>query len=154
MRETENLLTSCFTERLANICNVLLPLLAKLTKGSNWHAACSHLLTRSLLDSMSRSHPTCDRHGNLQMVPCWVKCPMGIKSGHVCPVPGCGRYYVDETYLNAEDVELVVGPKPVASTNSTRKKAISEEAGSARPPNRRPGAGAAILRAIREKQLQ
>ena len=88
------------------------------------------------------------------MVSCWVKYPRGIKSGHVCPVPGCGRYFVDETYLNAEDIELVLGPKPVASTNSARKKAISKEAGSARPPNRQTAARAAILRAIREKQPQ
>jgi hypothetical protein len=55
---------------------------------------------------MSRSHPNCDRHTNLQMVACWVKRPQGVTSAHICPVPGCGRYYVDETYLAARDVEI------------------------------------------------
>ncbi len=103
---------------------------------------------------MSRSYPTCDRHSNLQMVPCWMKYPKCIKSGYVCPVPGCGRCFVDESYLNAEDVELVIGPKPVASTSDTLNKAISKEAASVRPLNRQAAARAAILRAIREKQAQ
>ena len=103
---------------------------------------------------MIRTHPHCDRHPNLLMVPCWVKRAKGVVHGHVCPVPGCGRYHVDETYLAAEQVELALGPKAVASTKSTLKNDTSQEAVSNRPLNRQAAARAAILRAIGQKQPQ
>jgi hypothetical protein len=88
------------------------------------------------------------------MVPCCVERSQGITGGHVCPVPGCGRYQVDGTYLNADTMGLVFGPKPVGSTNSTLQKAPSVEATPARPLNRQTAARAAILRAIQERQPQ
>jgi hypothetical protein len=103
---------------------------------------------------MSRSHPNCDRHTNLQMVACWVKRPHGVTSAHICPVPGCGRYYVDGTYLAARDVEIALGPKPVASAKSTLPKGTSNEVFTERPLNRQAAARAAILRAIQQKQPQ
>lgn len=103
---------------------------------------------------MSRSRPNCDRHPNLQMVPCWVKRPKGVTSGHICPVPGCGRYHVDEMYLAAGEVEMALGPKPVASAKGALTKAPPNEVISDRPLNRQAAARAAILRAIQQKQPQ
>jgi len=103
---------------------------------------------------MSRSHPNCDRHTNLQMVACWVKRPHGVTSAHICPVPGCGRYYVDGAHLAARDVEIALGPKPVASAKSTLPKGTSNEVFTERPLNRQAAARAAILRAIQQKQPQ
>jgi hypothetical protein len=101
-------------------------------------------------------HPTCDRHPNLQMVSCWLKRPKGVVAGYVCPVPGCDRYHVDDHYLNAADVELVL------STNTrgkdTLKKSLQKHASKRpasnqdRPLNRHAAARAAILKAIEQKQ--
>jgi len=100
---------------------------------------------------MNRSAPHCDRHTNLQMVPCWLQREDRVVSGHVCPVPGCGRYHADGAYLEAKEVELVLGPKA-----SVLKKAIKQSnpkpADSPRPLNRQEAARAAILRAIEQKQ--
>jgi len=127
---------------------------ARVRKRSNWHGACSHLLVKVFSFAMSRFHPNCDRHTNLQMVCCWVKRPQGITSAHICPVPGCGRYNVDGIYLAARDVEIALGPKAVASAKSTLTKGTSNEVLSERPLNRQAAARAAILRAIQQKQPQ
>lgn len=103
---------------------------------------------------MSQSHPICDRHTNLQMVPCGVERSQGILGGHVCPVPGCGRYHVDGAYLNADAIGLPVGSKPAASTDPILKKGPGTQSDQGRPLNRQTAARAAILRAIQEKQLQ
>jgi len=103
--------------------------------------------------SMNRSHPNCDRHTNLQMVPCWLKHENRVVAGHVCPVPGCGRYHAEEAYLAAKEVELVLGPKA-----SELKKAIKninpQPTESPKPLNRQEAARAAILKAIEQKQRQ
>jgi hypothetical protein len=87
-------------------------------------------------------------------VSCWVNRPHGVTSAHICPVPGCGRYCVDGTYLAAGDVEIALGPKAVASAKSTLTKGTSNEVLSERPLNRQAAARAAILRAIQQKQPQ
>ncbi len=90
---------------------------------------------------MNRSHLTCDRHTNLQMVPCWVKRARSIAAAHVCPVPGCSRYHVDGVFLEASEVELVLGPKIAPKPAEPQK-----------PLNRQAAARAAILKAIEQKQ--
>ena len=105
---------------------------------------------------MPQPRPTCDRHTNLLMVGCWFKHGHAIVAGHACPVPGCGRYYTGEGYLNAADIELVVAPqgrKGVAS--ETSQKGLSPKPAAIvkeRPLNRHAAARAAILRAIESKQ--
>jgi hypothetical protein len=90
---------------------------------------------------MNRSHPTCDRHPNLQMVPCWVQRAGSITAAHVCPVPVCSRYHVDGVFLEASEVELVLGPKMAPKPDKNQK-----------PLNRQAAARAAILKAIEHKQ--
>jgi len=77
---------------------------------------------------MVRSRPVCDRHTNLQMIPCTFQTPTGKASGYVCAVPGCGRHHVDAGYFDG----------PVKSAQEQSK------------PNRQAAALAAILRAIGE----
>jgi hypothetical protein len=106
---------------------------------------------------MTHSDPTCDRHPNLQMVSCWLKRSHGVVAGHVCPVPGCGRYHVDERYLNAADIELVLSTNTRskrALQTSTTKKDLSKKhsLNQDRPLNRHAAARAAILKAIEQKQ--
>lgn len=105
---------------------------------------------------MTRSHPTCDRHPNLQMVSCWLKQPKGVVAGHVCPVPGCDRYHVDDHYLAIADVELVLSTNSRGENtlrNNTQKGASPGPASTQdRPLNRHAAARAAILKAIEQKQ--
>ena len=108
---------------------------------------------------MKHPHPTCDRHTNLQMVPCWLRLGRAVVSGHSCPVPGCARYHTQEGYRNAADVEVVLGPKDgarkkAAASEPLSKKALLESAvsGEKRPLNRHAAARAAILRAIESKR--
>jgi hypothetical protein len=72
--------------------------------------------------------PHCDRHKNLQMVPCSLTRQAGSESGHVCPVPGCGRHHDREGYFDR----------------------FETRAAQPKPPNRREAARAAILKAIHE----
>ena len=102
---------------------------------------------------MNRSHPNCDRHTNLQMVPCWLQRENRVVTGHVCPVPGCGRYHAEGAYLGAKDVELVLGPK-ASVLRKAIKTANPEAPESAKPLNRQEAARAAILKAIEQKQRQ
>ena len=88
------------------------------------------------------------------MVPCRVERTKGITGGHVCPVPRCGRYHVDGTYLNADAIGGEAGTQPVAAANATLKKGPGTESYEERPLNRQAAARAAILRAIGERQLQ
>jgi hypothetical protein len=46
------------------------------------------------------THPVCDKHKSLQMIPCVVERPTGWVSGHVCPVPGCGRHRDEDGYFD------------------------------------------------------
>lgn len=109
----------------------------------------------SLNGTMTRSLPICDRHPNLQMVPCWLKRHRGITGGHVCPVPGCGRYHVDDVYVEADAVEVVLGPTAVVpSTGLLKKPPQKNLASDKRPLNRHAAARAAILKAIEQKQHQ
>jgi hypothetical protein len=100
---------------------------------------------------MTRLHPTCDRHTNLQMVPCWVQRAKAVADAHVCPVPGCGRYHVVDVYLEATEVELVLGPQTASPPKSMSKKSGSIKAGPDKPMNRHTAARAAILKAIEQK---
>jgi hypothetical protein len=103
---------------------------------------------------MTGSQPTCDRHTNLQMVPCWLQRATGVAAGYVCPVPGCGRYHVDDVYLEASEVEIVLGPNTAAPTRSMVKRSGSKETARDKPLNRHTAARAAILKAIEQKQRQ
>jgi hypothetical protein len=76
---------------------------------------------------MAKSRPMCDRHGNLQMIPCSLQTPAGKTYGYVCAVPGCGRYHGPQGYFSA----------PIEGEESAIKL------------NRRAAAREAILRAIR-----
>jgi hypothetical protein len=97
--------------------------------------------------SMKLTHPNCDRHPNLQMVSCRLKRNQTVVSGHICPVPGCGRCHVDQGYLRPGDVELLAGPDLMVP-----KKGPTKSISSNRPLNRHAAARAAILRAIEENQ--
>ena len=114
----------------------------------------------SLLKSeMTRSHPHCDRHPNLQMVPCLLRRASGLIAGHACPVPGCGRLLGGDGFLGDTDLELVLAPG-VGSGNTNAPKESSGKKRSSnnnasnqnRPLNRHAAARAAILKAIEQKQ--
>jgi hypothetical protein len=78
----------------------------------------------------ARTCPACDRHRNLQMIACSFESPTGTVSGHICPVPSCGRRHDGQRYFDEE-------------------KIASVSQGSA-PANRRAAARSAILSAIRD----
>ncbi|HMK23138.1 MAG TPA: hypothetical protein VK466_12455 [Terriglobales bacterium] len=108
---------------------------------------------------MTRPRPHCDRHPNLQMVPCWLRRGRAVIPGHACPVPGCGRYHAQEGYLNAADVELALGPqdsvrKKAPASETLNRKSSLKAAGTAEevPLNRHTAARAAILKAIESKR--
>jgi hypothetical protein len=63
----------------------------------------------------ARSRPACDRHGNLQMIPCSLEKPAGTVSGHICPVPSCGRRHDGRRYYDEEPMASV--PQRSASVN-------------------------------------
>jgi len=63
----------------------------------------------------ARSRPACDRHGNLQMIPCSLDRPTGTVSGHICPVPSCGRCHDGRRYFDEETITSV--PQSSASVN-------------------------------------
>jgi len=54
---------------------------------------------------MAHLRPACDRHTNLQMIPCSLKKTSEQSHGYahayayVCPVPGCGRQHDDTGYF-------------------------------------------------------
>ncbi len=81
---------------------------------------------------MKKVHPSCDRHRNLQMVPCALKTSSGPMEGHICPVPGCGRGHDGLGYLDASDAKM-----------SARANLQT---------NRREAARTAILKAIEERR--
>lgn len=62
------------------------------------------------------TNPSCDRHKNLQMVPFSHQYPGGTVSGHVCPVPHCGRHHTEDGYF-----DLVDG-KPVREEKTLRTR--------------------------------
>jgi len=64
------------------------------------------------------------------MLPCWLERPTGTISGHICPVPSCGRRHDGERYF--DEAKMV---------------AVSQRSG---PANRRAAARSAILSAIRD----
>jgi len=81
---------------------------------------------------MTKMRPVCDRHKNMQMVPCSRKTTTGKNESHICPVPGCGRRHNDQGYFDG------IEAKPSAQINSQT--------------NRREAARAAILKAIEERR--
>ena len=105
---------------------------------------------------MKPARPTCDRHTNLQMVPCWVKRRGALVAAYACPVPGCSRFRTHEGYLNSADLEVVLDPsagarkKAMASERRTKNSEISSN--QEQPLNRQAAARAAILKAIESKR--
>ena len=80
---------------------------------------------------MEGLHPVCDRHANLQMIPCSVNRTTRQAPGYVCPVPGCGRHYDDKGYFDVVETAALVGDSI--------------------PKNRRDTARAAIMKALEER---
>ena len=80
---------------------------------------------------MTRLHPACDRHANLQMIPCSLKTATGQATGYVCPVPGCGRHHDDD-----------LGYFDAVETRALLEGSI---------PDRRDAARAAIMKALEER---
>ena len=71
------------------------------------------------------TNPSCDRHKNVQMIPFTLEYPGGKISGHVCPVPRCGRHHVEEGYFDvAEDQPLGTQNTPVEKESSVRKEIV------------------------------
>lgn len=104
---------------------------------------------------MPRLSPHCDRHPNLQMVPCLLRRTMGMVAGHVCPVPGCGRHFVENSYL--EEVEVRTVKASIFHNDALRsagEKSLAERSPGKpnRPLNRNAAARAAILKAIEESR--
>ena len=56
---------------------------------------------------MARSRPACDKHPNLQMIPCSLKRTIGPSQGHVCPVPDCSRHHDDEGYFDVVNPRIL-----------------------------------------------
>jgi hypothetical protein len=83
---------------------------------------------------MTRLRPVCNRHTNLQMIPCSLKRTTGQAQGYVCPVPGCGRHHDDEGYFDVVET-----------------KALLEDS---TPKNRRDAARAAIMKALEDRRSQ
>lgn len=46
--------------------------------------------------------PVCNRHPNLQMIPCSLTRAAGSSNGYRCPVPGCGRHCDEQGYFDVE----------------------------------------------------
>jgi hypothetical protein len=57
---------------------------------------------------MTRLHPACDRHTNLQMIPCSLKRTTGQSHAYVCPVPGCGRHHDDAGYFDVVETRALL----------------------------------------------
>src|SRR6266481_1050635 len=80
---------------------------------------------------MTRLRPVCDRHANLQMIPCSLKTATGQANGYICPVPNCGRHHGDDLgYFDAVETRVLLE-------------------GSI--PNRRDAARAAIMKVLEER---
>jgi hypothetical protein len=95
------------------------------------------------------------------MVPCLLKRADGMIAGYACPVPGCGRMLVGNSFVGGKDPELVLAAgagagasnslKASGATNNSSKKK-KNASNQDRPLNRQAAARAAILKAIEEKQ--
>ena len=68
--------------------------------------------------------PSCDRHKNLQMVPFFLEFTGGTFSGHVCPVPGCGRYHSENGYFNLVDGKPAWQEKTIRSRITSARNEI------------------------------
>jgi hypothetical protein len=67
----------------------------------------------------------CDRHKNLQMVPFFFEHSARTISGHVCPVPSCGRFYDAEGYFDMADGKPArVGNSMKQGTGSISQKIL------------------------------
>jgi hypothetical protein len=65
--------------------------------------------------------PSCNRHKNLQMVPFSFEDPTGKVTGHICPVPGCGRLHDKEGYFD------VVEGKITRPGNTKKMRSLKEQ---------------------------
>jgi hypothetical protein len=52
---------------------------------------------------MTRLRPVCDKHPNLQMIPCSLETTTEQAHGYVCPVPNCVRHCDDLGYFDADE---------------------------------------------------
>lgn len=80
-------------------------------------------------------------------------------AGHACPVPGCGRYVVEDNYVSGADIQLVLAPslamlsKTAQGSSVTHKKPPKKHPSNDNQPlSRHAAARAAILKAIEQKQ--
>ena len=64
---------------------------------------------------MTRLRPVCDRHTNLQMIPCSLRTTTGQR-GYICPVPNCGRHRGDTEYFD------IVETKPLLKDSTQRNR--------------------------------
>ena|ERR671925_577609 len=67
----------------------------------------SCLRLSKVLAATPMTRPSCDRHKNLQMDPFSFEDPTGTISGHICPVPGCGRLHDKEGYFDVVEGKVV-----------------------------------------------
>jgi hypothetical protein len=80
---------------------------------------------------MTRLRPVCDKHPNLQMIPCLLETTTEQAHGYVCPVPNCGRHCDDLGYFDAVE------------TRGSLEGGI--------PRNRRDAVRTAIMKALEER---
>jgi hypothetical protein len=71
------------------------------------------------------TNPSCDRHKNVQMVPFSLEYPGGKISGHVCPVPRCGRHHVEEGYFDVEEDKLGMSNSATGKEPSVRQGIVN-----------------------------
>ncbi len=86
---------------------------------------------------MARLRPICDRHTNLQMIPCSLKTTTGQAHGdahayaYVCPVPGCAM----QAKITLPEGSAIPRRPPRATARQRGHPDVSRH--STRPPSRR-----------------
>ena len=84
---------------------------------------------------MASARPVCDRHPNLQMVPCPLQRTKTPFRGYVCPVPGCGRHHDDNGYFDAMEAKPALpGDSPKTRRDSARAAILEAIEQQRRPP--------------------
>jgi len=74
--------------------------------------------------------PPCERHKNLQMVPFFIEYTSGPVSGHVCPVPGCGRHHTENGYFDLADGKPAREEEPLKNKITLARDEIRRVIGS------------------------
>jgi hypothetical protein len=84
---------------------------------------------------MAHLRPACDRHTNLQMIPCSLNTTTeqahGYARAYVCPVPGCGRHHDDRGYFGGGGTGAslengILGNPPDAAARAAITKALNQ----------------------------